>query len=85
MPRAGVMQQGNITFRRWHPGTQALREIRHYQRTTELCIPRLPFVWLVFCNVVNSTHVGDVGDTCTRCNVVNTTHVGDVGDTCMYF
>ena len=36
------------------------------------------------CNVVNGTHVGDVGDTCTQCNVVNSTHVGDVRDRCTY-
>ena len=29
--------------RRWHPGTRALREIRAYQKTTNLLIPRLPF------------------------------------------
>ena len=31
----------------WRPGTQALREIRHYQKTTNLCIPRLAFLWYV--------------------------------------
>ena len=31
--------------RRWRPGTQALREIRRYQKTTNLCIPRIPFMW----------------------------------------
>lgn len=34
------------TFR-YRPGTIALREIRRYQRTTELLIPRLPFQRLV--------------------------------------
>ena len=33
--------------RRYRPGTIALREIRRYQRTTELLIPRLPFQRLV--------------------------------------
>lgn len=28
---------------RWRPGTQALLEIRHYQRTTELVLPKAPF------------------------------------------
>ena len=30
---------------KWRPGTQALREIRHYQKSTELCISKLPFIW----------------------------------------
>ncbi|CAG2104522.1 unnamed protein product [Medioppia subpectinata] len=34
------------TFR-YRPGTIALREIRRYQRTTEMLIPRLPFQRLV--------------------------------------
>ena len=45
MPRAGVLIAAGRRIRKWRPGTQALREIRHYQRTTEMCIPRLPFVW----------------------------------------
>lgn len=32
---------------RYRPGTIALREIRRYQKTTELLIPRLPFQRLV--------------------------------------
>ena len=28
----------------WRPGTQALREIRHYQWTTKLCIPKAAFI-----------------------------------------
>jgi len=32
---------------RFRPGTVALREIRRYQKTTELLIPRLPFSRLV--------------------------------------
>ncbi|KAK4314257.1 hypothetical protein Pmani_014411 [Petrolisthes manimaculis] len=28
---------------RFRPGTRALREIRHYQKTTQLLIPKLPF------------------------------------------
>lgn len=32
---------------RWRPGTVALREIRRYQKSTELLIPRLPFQRLV--------------------------------------
>ena len=30
--------------RHWRPGTQALREIRHYQWTTKLCIPKAAFI-----------------------------------------
>jgi histone H3/H4 len=33
--------------RRWRPGTVALREIRQYQRSTELLIRKLPFQRLV--------------------------------------
>jgi len=33
--------------RRWRPGTKALREIRHYQRTTNLLLRKLPFARLV--------------------------------------
>jgi histone H3/H4 len=33
--------------RRYRPGTKALREIRAYQRTTDLLVPRLPFSRLV--------------------------------------
>ena len=83
MPRVGVLIAAGRCIRKWQPGTQALREIRHYQRTTELCIPRLPFVCKYFiCNVIG-TYVGDAGDTCTQCNAVNGTHVRDIGDTCM--
>lgn len=33
--------------RRYRPGTVALREIRRYQNTTHLLVPRLPFQRLV--------------------------------------
>ncbi|KAK9465188.1 histone-fold-containing protein [Lipomyces arxii] len=33
--------------RRYRPGTVALREIRKYQRSTELLIPKLPFARVV--------------------------------------
>ncbi len=33
--------------RRYRPGTLALRDIRRYQRSTQLLIPRLPFQRLV--------------------------------------
>ena len=33
--------------RRWRPGTVALQEIRNYQKTTYLLIPRAPFSCLV--------------------------------------
>lgn len=32
---------------RWKPGTKALMEIRHYQKTCDLLIQRLPFARLV--------------------------------------
>ena len=33
--------------RRWKPGTVALRQIRHFQRTTDLLVKRAPFSRLV--------------------------------------
>lgn len=41
------------------PGKKALREIRHYQRTTELVIPKLPFQRLVR-EITQSAHSGDL-------------------------
>merc|ERR1712001_709253 len=38
---------GSAKKRKFRPGTVALREIRAYQRSTELLIPRLPFSRLV--------------------------------------
>ena len=32
---------------RWRPGTVALREIRRYQKSTDLLIPKLPFQRLI--------------------------------------
>ena len=40
-------QQGKPKPRRYRPGTVALREIRHYQKSTELLIRKLPFQRLV--------------------------------------
>lgn len=37
----------NLKKQRYRPGTVALREIRHYQKSTKLLIPRLPFQRLV--------------------------------------
>ena len=42
--RPAVVQRAKPRFR---PGTVALREIRRYQRTTELLIRKLPFARLV--------------------------------------
>lgn len=38
---------GARKVRRWHPGTVALREVRKYQNSTEMLIPRAPFRRLV--------------------------------------
>lgn len=38
---------GIVKKRRYRPGTQALREIRKYQKSTELLIRKLPFQRLV--------------------------------------
>ena len=40
-------QQGKLKPRRYWPGTVALREIRRYQKSTELLIRKLPFQRLV--------------------------------------
>ena len=36
-------QQGMRKLRRYRPGTVALQEIRHYQKSTEMLIRKLPF------------------------------------------
>ncbi|XP_024369047.1 histone H3-like centromeric protein CENH3 [Physcomitrium patens] len=46
--RASTSSVGGAAVRprkphRWRPGTKALQEIRHYQKTCDLLIPRLPF------------------------------------------
>lgn len=38
---------GQAARRRYRPGTVAIREIRHYQKTTDLLIRKLPFARLV--------------------------------------
>lgn len=43
----GTPAKGEKKPRRYRPGTVALREIRHYQKTTELLIRRRPFQRLV--------------------------------------
>lgn len=40
------------TKRRYRPGTVALREIRHYQKTSDLLIRKLPFARLVIVSVL---------------------------------
>ncbi|KAG6861272.1 histone H3.1 [Termitomyces sp. Mi166 len=44
---AEIKLQVERTHRRFRPGTVALREIRRYQKSTELLIPKLPFQRLV--------------------------------------
>jgi len=34
--------------RRWRPGTKALREIRAYQKSTELLLKKMPFQRVVY-------------------------------------
>lgn len=43
---------------RWRPGTKALQEIRHYQKTFDLLIPRLPFARYV--KEITSMYASDV-------------------------
>lgn len=43
----GAIGQQGTKARRFRPGTVALREIRHFQKTTDLLIRRLPFARVV--------------------------------------
>ena len=43
----GVGTQRVVKKRRYRPGQRAIKEIRSYQRSTELLIRRLPFARLV--------------------------------------
>ena len=47
---------------KWHPGTQVLRAIRHYQRTVKLCIPKIRFMGM-YLNTFNCIHVSNNVDT----------------------
>ena len=38
-----AMSQGERKKGKFHPGTVALREIKKYQKTTDMLIPRAPF------------------------------------------
>ena len=46
MPTSDAVRKEKRGYR-WKPGTVALREIRRFQRTTELLIPKRPFQALV--------------------------------------
>ena len=41
--RATKADQGVVVKKRWRPGTVALREIRRYQKSTDLLIRKAPF------------------------------------------
>ena len=45
---------------RYRPGTVALREIRRYQRSTDLLIPRLPFSRLVKEIALPGVEIGNI-------------------------
>lgn len=47
LPRGGRRGQQTPQKRRYKPGTQALREIRKYQRSTDLLLLKMPFARLV--------------------------------------
>ncbi len=47
LKKTGVPGSGDEPKRRYRPGEKALREIRFYQRNTDLLIRRLPFARLV--------------------------------------
>ncbi|KAG0633345.1 histone-fold-containing protein [Tuber brumale] len=52
------------TARRWKPGTRALREIRQYQKSTDLLIRKLPFARLVreiALDYTNAAHLNGLG------------------------
>ncbi|KAK9727782.1 centromeric DNA-binding histone H3-like protein cse4 [Basidiobolus ranarum] len=46
-PAKSTRTPGTTKTRRYRPGTVALREIRHYQKTTDLLLRKLPFARLV--------------------------------------
>jgi len=46
---SGAASTGVKKARRFKPGTVALREIRHYQKSTDLLLLKLPFARLVCC------------------------------------
>lgn len=45
--RGGEEVAGVKKKHKWRPGTVALREIRRYQKSTQLLIPRAPFLRLI--------------------------------------
>ena len=44
---ASLCEEGGVKHKRYRPGTVALREIRRFQRTSNLLIRKLPFQRLV--------------------------------------
>lgn len=51
-----LISDNQLAKKRYRPGEKALREIRFYQRNTDLLIPRLPFARLVGeCQLVHSS------------------------------
>ena len=50
-PAHGSFYKPPTGGRRWRPGTQALREVCNLMTTTNLCIPKAPFLWLVHVNM----------------------------------
>ncbi|EEQ37232.1 putative histone H3-like centromeric protein [Clavispora lusitaniae] len=48
--------QSGVKKRRYRPGTNALREIRQYQRSTDLLLRKLPFARLV--KEIAETYIG---------------------------
>lgn len=46
-PMSATQSQAEGKKRRYKPGTVALREIKHYQKSTDLLLPRAPFQRLV--------------------------------------
>jgi histone H3 len=62
LPKPGTVRKPH----RYRPGTVALREIRRYQKNTELLIRKAPFSRLVRVRLQRST-----GDKRTRCIVFN--------------
>ena len=49
-PSAGGLKKAH----RYRPGTVALRDIRRYQKSTELLIRRIPFQMAIFCHISNA-------------------------------
>ena len=80
--RGRAQPTGKRRHPKWRPGTQALQEIRHYQCTTKLCIPKIRFIGIrlpYICRHCRHKSVCNVIDLIVRTvqsiQIKNTVHV----------